>query len=191
MNNNCKLSNVTKAYLTRFHCIFDRMTENMTSVEFGNSISHNFIVQMIPHHRAAIEMSENILKYTTNIALQNIAENIISEQTESIRNMEKIEETCSALDNTNTDNCLYERRVTPILNAMFNGMENACADNNVTCNFMREMIPHHIGAVRMCENALKYDVCTELVPIMRSIIQSQERGILQMRRLLNCLGCGE
>lgn len=191
MNSNCKLSNVTKTYLARFNNILDRMIEEMTSAELTDSISHNFIVQMIPHHRAAIEMSENILKYTTNVTLQNIAGNIIAEQTASIENMEKIKETCFALDNTDTDNFLYERGVKPILNTMFSGMETACFDNNVTCNFMREMIPHHLGAVRMCENALKYDICTELVPIMRSIIRSQEKGICQMRSLLNCLGCRE
>ncbi len=49
----------------------------MSNAKLTNSISHNFIVQMIPHHEAAIEMSENILKYTSNDSLQNIASNKI------------------------------------------------------------------------------------------------------------------
>lgn len=53
------------------------MIQGMTSPELSCSISHNFIVQMIPHHRAAIEMSHNLLCYTTDIALQNIAVNTI------------------------------------------------------------------------------------------------------------------
>lgn len=54
------------------------MIQGMTEAELTGSISDNFIVQMIPHHRAAIEMSGNILKYTTSIPLQEIALGIIS-----------------------------------------------------------------------------------------------------------------
>ncbi|MDE5679068.1 MAG: DUF305 domain-containing protein, partial [Lachnospiraceae bacterium] len=90
MNTSCRLSNVTKNYLSRFHCILDEMIQGMTTAKLTDSISHNFIVQMIPHHRAAIEMSDNILRYTTNIPLQDIAASIVSEQTKSIANMEEV-----------------------------------------------------------------------------------------------------
>lgn len=62
MEKSSRLSNVTKNYLSAFNCILDEMIQRMTEAEQSDSISHNFIVQMIPHHRAAIEMSENILK---------------------------------------------------------------------------------------------------------------------------------
>ena len=76
-----QFSEVTKRYLCCFYEILDEMIDGMTKAELTDSISHNFIVQMIPHHRAAIEMSHNILNYTTNIPLQDIALQIISEQT--------------------------------------------------------------------------------------------------------------
>ena len=87
MNYDKKLSNVTKIYIGYFFKILETMIDSMTNVTLNQSISHNFIVQMIPHHQAAIEMSRNILKYTTFIPLQNIALNIVSEQTKSIENM--------------------------------------------------------------------------------------------------------
>ena len=80
---NQRLSNVAKAYLCRFYEILEQMIEDMTGAELTDSLSHNFIVQMIPHHMAAIEMSENLLQYTTCVPLQNIALNIIVEQTKS------------------------------------------------------------------------------------------------------------
>lgn len=83
-NNTCKISNVAKKYLEDFYIILEKMEKGMIDVKLTDSISNNFIMQMILHHRAAIEISSNILKYTTNIELQNIALNIISEQTKSI-----------------------------------------------------------------------------------------------------------
>ena len=82
-----QFSDVTKNYLCRFYKILDEMIEGMTNAELTSSLSHNFIVQMIPHHRAAIEMSENLLQFTTFVPLQHIAQNIINEQTKSIENM--------------------------------------------------------------------------------------------------------
>ncbi len=189
MYRECKLSDVTKTYLSRFHCILDEMIDGMTTAELTNSISHNFIVQMIPHHQAAIEMSENILKYTTFVPLQQIAQNIITEQTKSIENMREIECECSECINPKCDVNLYQRRVNQIMQTMFNGMENAVSTNNVNANFMREMIPHHRGAIEMSKNALQYDICAGLRPILNAIITSQQKGIMQMQQLLKYMNC--
>lgn len=80
MNRNYKLSNVTQVYLNDYYNILNTMIKKMSSVQLTNSISVNFIQQMIPHYLAAIEMSKNILKYTTNLEVQGIAINIISDQ---------------------------------------------------------------------------------------------------------------
>lgn len=180
-----KLSNVTKEYLDRFYRILDEMIEGMEKAKLTESISNNFIVQMIPHHRAAIEMSENLLKYTTLVPLQNIAEDIITEQTKSIENMREIQSRCSELENPCRDVNLYRRGTEMIMKTMFSEMKNACSDNSVNGNFIREMIPHHEGAIRMSYNALKYDICPELKPILYAIIKSQEKGVMQMRCLLH------
>jgi len=46
------------------------------------------------------------------------------------------------------------------------------------------MIPHHIGAVSMARNALRFDFCTELIPIINEIIRSQSLSVQAMRTLL-------
>jgi len=161
----------------------------MTGVTLTNSISHNFIVQMVPHHKAAIQMSENILKYTKNNTLQNIASNIISEQTKSIENMLSIEKNCSCLNNTNQELEEYQNNINEILQMMFSKMRRANATNQINCNFMWEMIPHHEGAVMMSETALQFNICPELEPLLKAIISSQKKGIHEMQNLLCCLGC--
>ena len=64
MANSERFSFDTKEYLNTFYCILDQMVREMTTANLTESISNNFIVQMIPHHQAAIRMSENLLKYT-------------------------------------------------------------------------------------------------------------------------------
>lgn len=181
-----RISDVTKNYLCRFYQILDNMTVEMTDVELTDSLSHNFIVQMIPHHRAAIEMSHNILRYTTCVPVQDIACNIIQEQTKSIENMQQILSCCSKLENSEQECCLYQKRFHRITQTMFTQMQDACSTNDINANFMREMIPHHEGAISMSQNLLRFPICPELLPILRAIITSQREGVQKMRRLLQC-----
>jgi len=187
MNRHCQLSHVTEDYLAAFYCILDEMIEKMTQASLCDSISHNFITQMLPHHRAAIRMSENILKYTTFVPLQNIAQNIISEQTKSIEDMKGILCQCEKCCNSECDLQAYTQRTCHIMHTMFTNMHNSCATNNLNASFMREMIPHHMGAVEMSENARRFCICPGLVPVIDAIIVSQKKGIRQMQQLLRCI----
>lgn len=186
--NSRELSNVTMCYLSRFEEILGEMIREMTGAELTDSISRNFIVQMIPHHRAAIEMSQNLLRYTTFVPLQNIALRIIEEQTKSIEQMTAALTKCAERSNTNQEQRLYLRCFQQITETMFSEMGNACATNSINADFMREMIPHHQGAIRMSENALRFKICPELYPILQSIIVSQRAGVQEMQRLLCCAG---
>ena len=187
MNTTCQLSNNTQRYLSEFQCILNDMIQGMTGARLGNSISYNFIAQMIPHHQAAIRMCKNLLQYTTSIPLQEIVQQIICEQTRSIENMKNIQCNCGNQRNSERDLCRYQNEMNRIMRNMFSCMENAESTNNIDANFIREMIPHHRGAVEMCENCLQYCVCPGLVPILQNIIASQTRGICQMEKLLECM----
>lgn len=179
-----QLDCAVQRYLCRFQEILDEMIHGMTGAQRTDSISHNFIVQMIPHHRAAIEMSKNLLQYSDFSPLVHIARNIIREQTESIENMCAALPHCARCTNTQPELRRYEHNFQQIARQMFAQMRGACADNDINGNFMREMIPHHQGAIRMSNNALQFPICPELDPILRSIIVSQEKGVRQMQHLL-------
>lgn len=176
MSNSCALSQNTQAYIEQYRDILHTMIEQMSAVELSESLSGSFIEQMIPHHRAAIDMSENLLRYTSNIPLQNIALNIISSQKESIENMTAAFSACQSFLNTPQEVACYQMHNEAILKTMFHEMTCAGVDNNIDANFMRQMIPHHRGAVRMSENALRYPLCPELVPLLNAIITSQKRA---------------
>ncbi|MDE7194606.1 MAG: DUF305 domain-containing protein [Oscillospiraceae bacterium] len=170
-------------YLNEYRRILDKMIDGMTRAPLTDSISNNFIVQMIPHHMAAIEMSENLMRYTRDETMQSIARNIISEQTQSIANMKAVYSTCLTLINPARAVSAYENRINSIMCAMFSQMKTARSDGNINCDFLREMIPHHLGAVRMSETALHFNICRGLVPILNEIIATQRRGIRRMQSL--------
>lgn len=189
MYKNCNTDKDALNYISDFKTILSTMIEKMTSAPLNDSISHNFIVQMIPHHIAAIEMSKNVLKYTDNEELIKIAHGIITEQTKSIKNMENILDECSELTNPCQAVRAYTFNTNSILKIMFACMKSAYTSDRINCNFMREMIPHHKGAVRMSKNALRFNICPELVPILNAIIKSQKKGIGEMLSLIQKLNC--
>ncbi len=179
----------TQSYLESFNTILARMAAQMESVVPDQSVSGTFIRQMLPHHRAAIEMSENLLRYTTNTRLQRIADDIITQQTRSIEAMRDIERRCRQTLNTPASARAYANCVGSIIDTMLTAMEDAPAVNSIDCSFIAEMIPHHEGAVRMSRLALRTSLCPGLVPILNSIIRSQSRGVRELRELQRSLAC--
>lgn len=186
MTHICKFTEETKSYLVRYYEILEEMIRAMGDAQLTDSLSHNFIVQMIPHHMAAVEMSKNLLCYNPCAPLRSIAESIIAMQEQGMEEMTEALKSCCKQRSSPQDLCLYEHRYRQITHCMFGEMRNACSDNNISANFMREMIPHHQGAIYMSENALRYCVCPQLQPILENILVSQRQEVREMNRLLGC-----
>ena len=187
MINHTLQSNVTKRYLDQYDTILNTMEYEMLNymdlVKNDKSISDLFITQMLPHHRGAIEMSENLLKYTTNIPLQNIALDIISGQEKSIDTMLKAQCACENIENTQDEINRYLTQYQIITSNMFYKMRQAKRINNINCDFISEMMPHHNAAIQMSQSALTYTICPELHSILNDIIKSQTEGIIKMTNL--------
>lgn len=180
---------MTEDYLSRYQEILDNMICGMTHASLTDSISHNFIVQMIPHHLGAIGMSYNILRFSRWEPVREIAEGIISAQMASIGDMMAVLPCCSGWKNHPAQNRCYNRKQQEISRTMFAEMRQACADENLNADFMREMIPHHQGAVKMSQNAMRFPICRELLGILDEIIRSQCEGIRRMEELLENSDC--
>lgn len=177
------LSESARAYLSRFYQIFDEMTWRMCGAELGNSISHNFIVQMIPHHRAAVELSKNLLWHDPGPSLRRLARDIISRQTKGIAALEEMLDRCGGWENPARDAALYQRQMEHIMSTMRWEMAEAPHTNNVDADFIGAMIPHHKGSVRMAEAALQYELCPELTAVLRETVAAQKQEIRELEAL--------
>ena len=189
MANTYLLSDQSKHYLCCYYQILDEMIQGITTAKLTQSISHNFIVQMIPHHRAAVRMCRNILEVSDQTSVRRLAQTIIDQQSQGIARMQEMLPVCGQLASPQMDLRLYQRRMDLIFREMFTKMGAAPEGNRLDAIFLQQMIPHHQGAVGMARNTLRYEVCTELPPVLRSIIDTQCREIKQMRSLLRRMGC--
>ena len=182
----CTFSTVTQKYLDSYAGILDTMTGTMNCAKENDSISYNFIVKMIPHHQGAIRISEELLRYTTCIALQNIATEIVVTQTKETEEMRKMLCGCAGYRNDGQSLCGYRRQYGIIVTNMFSRMRSACPDNDINISYIRQMIPHHEGGIAMCRNALRFSICPQLRAMLKEAVKNQVKGIEEMKKLLQC-----
>ena len=145
MANTYLLSDESKHYLCCYYQILDEMIQGITTAKLTQSISRNFIVQMIPHHRAAVRMCRNILEASDNTPVRRLAQRIITQQTQGIEAMEGLVDSCGQLINPQMDLRLYHRRMDLIFREMFTRMGGAPEGNRLNAIFLQQMIPHHRG----------------------------------------------
>ncbi len=172
-----------REYLHRFDQILCEMSHQMLSFNTTSNITINFIECMIPHHKAAIYMCENLLTYTNYEPLYKMAKNIIEIQTRSVEQMREIAKTNYTRANMPNDVTNYEARYLEITKNMINKMKSSARTQNINYNFTSEMIPHHEGAVEMCRNLLKYPIDQRLAIVANSIIKEQANGIEELKQI--------
>ena len=189
MANTYLLSDPSKRYLCCYYQILDEMIQGITTAKLTRSLSHNFIVQMIPHHQAAVRMCRNLLQYSDDGAVRRLAQRITDQQTQGLQAMEGLLPDCGQPANPQMDLRRCHRRTELILRELFSQMGSAPEGNRLDLVFLRQMIPHHLGAARMAQNTLRYQVATGLAPVLRSTIDTHCKEVRQMRALLRRMGC--
>ena len=169
-----------KEYFMQFDKILNEMESKMLSFNTTSNITINF---MIPHHEAAIYMCENLLTYTNYQPLYEISNNIIKMQTRGIAQMKEIVRTTLIPANTQRAVTTYENRYLEITKNMISKMKNSPRYQNINLSFTYEMIPHHEGAVEMCNNLLQYRIDPRLKIVAQTIIREQSKGIIELKNI--------
>ncbi len=177
-------------YLKKFDEILCNMAKEMLSQNITNNITINFIKCMIPHHQAAIYMCKNLLDYTDYAPLRSIANDIIQTQTRGIEEMEEILNTTRGYINSRRDVNCYMSRYCQITQNMISRMKNSSRCCGVNLNFISEMIPHHEGAIQMCDNLIQYIIDPRLREVASAIITEQTSGVEELKKIRTNLCCG-
>ncbi len=85
-NNNEEIN----CYMSSYLGITKNMIYKMEKAPRCINLNLNFVNEMIPHHEGAIAMCSNLLKYNIDSRLKNVAQSIISKQSQGVRNLTKV-----------------------------------------------------------------------------------------------------
>lgn len=184
---NCNQNFRVKRYLEKYEeslCIMER---KMLGVKIKENITKNFIECMIPHHKAAICISENILQYVEYEPIKDIANNIIKIQTDEIQKMNEINDITNGYDNSQKDIRCYREKYCDIVNLMLYKMKRSPRSLNICINYINEMIHHHEGAINMCENLLAYYIDPRIKDVAESMIKNQKEEVNEYKKMISKL----
>ena len=109
------------------------------------------------------------------------------EQQERIEDMDRMWDHCSTYRNIISDQQAFRCRQCQITSRMFCQMRQIPAENQINTLFLKEMIPHHRGAVDLCQATLHFPVCRDLKRFLYSMITSQEQELRTMQQMLRCM----
>ncbi len=172
-----------RLYLQQFDVILKQMSASMLYPKLTNNITLDFIRCMIPHHEAAIQMSNNLLRFTNYPPLIRIANNIIKVQQEEIQTMKDIARTTSREKNSKGELNLYWNRYFEITINMINQMQNSARTPDINLDFTTEMIPHHEGAIELCQNVMNFMIDPRLRSLASKIIREQTVGVEELKQI--------
>ena len=189
MANTYLLSDEAKRYLCCYYQILDGMIQGVSAARLTQSISHNYIVQLLPQHRAAVRLCRNLLEVSNDGAVRRLAQRIAARETEAIEQLEAELDSAGQLTSPQMDLRLFQRRAELIFREMYAQMGAVPEGNRPDVLFLRQLLPQRQGGVRAARTALRYEVSTGLAPLLRSAIDAQSREMRQLRTLLNQRGC--
>src|SRR5829696_7486318 len=139
-----------------------------------------FLDTMIAHHQGAIEMAGLAGSRAQHDELKQLARNVITSQQSEIEKMQGWR-------------AKWFNNAPPAVNMQFPGMSEGMSGMDLTkldplkanafdLEFIRQMIPHHEGALAMAKDALAKGSNEEIKSLARQIVEAQEAEITQMKK---------
>lgn len=158
--------------------LFMRTMHNTMSMAWGMwhhrvSSELDFLVNMIPHHQEAVDTASRLAGITQNPALQELTQAIVVGQADEISMMQWW------LD-TRYPDASYESTYMP----MMRDTAAMSAIATIERMWLEDMIKHHMGAVMMAQQVLRYNPRPEVANFSRAVIEVQSEEIDLMQQLL-------
>ena len=146
-----------------------------------------FAKGMLGHHRGAIDMAKIQLKYGTDDAMRQLAQDIITAQQAEIDILNKwlASHPDAAKPKPNTP--AMQQAYAQSMEDMHGEMTLGIADPMPDMAFARGMLPHHVGAVDMAKIELEYGTDEEMRELAQHIIDTQQTEIELMQNWIAAL----
>lgn len=175
------------AYLEEQDELMEDMMDDMEDISPEGYAALDFLNGMIPHHEAAVLMSESYLKYGgSNEELKTLAEDIIQVQKQEITEMQAM---AKEIKSAGTQDQQQEETYLKEYGKMFTNHEmdhsNHSTPASVEAAFAEGMIMHHQMAVEMAQAILSHTDEEKVITLANNIIETQNKEIEQMQEILD------
>lgn len=133
-----------------------------------------FLSGMIPHHKAAVVMSEDVLKNGKDKQVKKWAQQTIADQNKEISLMEGWLAELGGID----------KEAAAMMETSMSAMMQGDMKGDADYNFVVMMIPHHVGALEMSAEALANSQNEKLANLAQQIVIAQTNEIMAYRKWL-------
>lgn len=169
--------------------MMDSMMIAMDSASLDASAEGNFLRQMIPHHRGAIDMAKYEIANGKNKQMIQLAKSILVEQQGEIQDMQTLLALYPFVQNK-VPGADYKKAMDDAMMKMMmsNPSDKELEGKSVDCIFVMVMLPHHQAAVDMAIALLKLVPTGQVATYAARIISDQQIEIQQMTEFVkqNC-----
>ena len=144
----------------------------------GNATDRAFAAEMVPHHQSAVEMAKAARTRAQSPEVRELAASIERTQAQEIATLRKAEARLKA-------DGVEKGKLGLASHEMGMGHDQGMLETAKPFDpaFVKMMVPHHEGAIRMARIELEKGSDPELKTLAREIVAAQEREIALMRRL--------
>lgn len=171
-------------YLHKQDEIMMDMMQAMESIPKSGNASIDFLRGMIPHHESAVDMAESYLEYGGDSgAMKELAENIISTQTDEIKQMQDLITKYENEGHTDSDQeSAYLEEYDKMMD--HDHQMPKSGTDSLDHAFAEGMVMHHQMAVDMAKSILEYTDYEEIRNLARTMIDTQEKEIEEMQKYI-------
>jgi len=183
VNDESQMSDMLRDYtrsMTRMH------DEMMIGIGY-NDPDTAFAKGMLGHHRGAVEMAKIELKYGTDEAMRQLAQDVITAQQAEIDVLNKWLASHPDAAKPKPNTVAMQQAYAKSMENMHGEMTLGVADPVPDMAFARGMLPHHIAAVDMAKVQLEYGTDEEMRQLAQDVIDTQQTEIDVMKNWIAAL----
>lgn len=178
------LSAVTRTYLDRSHSIEEELVRSLREAPMTDSPSYCCVAHLLPQTRATVAMAENLLRYTTWVPLEQLAERMILEENEWRADLIGVWERCEGEASGADAVTLYRRCSESVIEDMGRRLRQMRPDNSLNADFLRTMLILKEGEAELSNLAEQMPLILPLRTLLERRAPLRGRQLASLRGLL-------
>lgn len=177
------------SYLKQNKSIIEELINNIVSAPNTGNTNLDYLYQMIQHHKCDIDIAKSLLNNDgKNEEVNQIAKNIIKNQTINIARMEKLMKIL--IENLTEDKekeKMYLKENEIVLKEMNSKFEKLKSTGDINKDFLQTIIIHQQATLEIVNIIIKYTDNVDIKNIVKEEFKSKQLEIENMKKLFESI----